>query len=189
MTHQHSVCPWWLGWLLVNPLRRLIEPPDRLLAPLVRPGMTVVEPGPGMGYFSLPLARMVGPTGRVICVDLQEKMVAGLERRARKAGLADRIVARVSSENDLGLGAFAGSADLAVAIHTVHEVPDQRHFLEQMREVLRPGGHLLVVEPANHVSAEDFAQTLATATRVGFERTDHKPRARGLAAVLQKPAA
>lgn len=186
MTHQHSVCPWWLGWLLVNPLRRLLEPPERLLAPFVSPGMTVVEPGPGMGYFSLPLARMVGPTGRVICVDLQEKMIAGLERRARKAGLDDRILARVSSENDLGLGAFAGSADLAVAIHTVHEVPDQRRFLEQMRDVLRPGGQLLVVEPRNHVPAQDFERTLVTAATAGFERTDHKPRTRGLAAVLRR---
>ena len=189
MTHTHHVCPWWLGHLLVNPLRRLLEPPERLLGPFVRPGMTIVEPGCGMGYFSLPLARMVGAKGRVICADLQEKMIAGLRRRASRAGLAGRIVDRVSSEHDLGFAPFAGSADLAVAIHVIHEVPDQRRFLEQMRDVLRPGGQFLVVEPRGHVSPEAFEKTLAAAGTAGFERTDQEPRARGLAAVLRKPGA
>jgi ubiquinone/menaquinone biosynthesis C-methylase UbiE len=175
--------------MLVNPLRRLIEPPERLLGPFVRPGMTVVEPGCGMGYFSLPLARMVGAEGKVICVDLQEKMIAGLRRRAKRAGLADRIVARVSSETDLGLNGFAGSADLAIALYVVHEVPDQRRFLEQLHEVLRPGGLLLVVEPRGHVPPADFDQTLATARAAGFEQTGEAPRARGLSAVFRKPGA
>lgn len=189
MTHKHSVCPWWLGWVLVNPLRRLIEPPERLLGPFVRPGMTVVEPGCGMGYFSLPLARMVGPTGKVIAVDLQEKMIAGLKRRARRAGLDDRIVARVSSPTDLGLGPFAGTADFAVALHVVHEVPDQRRFLEQMQAVLRPGGSFLVVEPRGHVPPAAFEETLAMARAAGFERPGLAPRARGISAVLRKPGA
>lgn len=189
MTHTHRVCPWWLGYLLVNPLRRLFESPERLLGPYVRPGMTVVEPGCGMGYFSLPLARMIGPTGKVICVDLQEKMVAGLMRRARRAGVDDRIVASVSSATDLGLAPFAGSADLAVALHMVHEVPDQRQFLNQMHDALRPGGLLLIVEPRNHVSPENFERSLATAEKVGFRRTGREVRGRGLGAVLEREQA
>lgn len=64
------VCPWWGGYFLLTPLRRLIENPEELFRPLVRPEMTVFEPGCGMGYFTLPLARMVGPEGTVIAVDL-----------------------------------------------------------------------------------------------------------------------
>jgi ubiquinone/menaquinone biosynthesis C-methylase UbiE len=188
MSEKHRVCPWWLGYLLVTPLRRLVEPPERLLGPFVRPGMTVVEPGCGMGYFTLPLARMVGPGGKVICVDLQEKMIAGLLRRARRAGLADRIVASVPSETDLGLDSFAGSADLALALHMVHEVPDERRFLEQMRDVLRPGGLLLVVEPSGHVSAAMFEQTIRDAEQARFARTDRVVRGRGRGAALRKPA-
>lgn len=188
MSERHSVCPWWLGYLLVNPLRRLIEPPERLLGPFVRPGMTVLEPGCGMGYFSLPLARLVGPEGKVVCVDLQEKMIAGLVRRARRARLADRIVALASSEHDLGLARFAASAHLAVALHMVHEVPDQRRFLEQMRDVLRPGGLLLVVEPRGHVTPKAFEQTLAGAEQVGFRRTGRPVSGRGLGAALEKLA-
>jgi len=186
MPHGHSVCPWWLGYLLVNPLRRLLEPPERLLGPHVRPGMTVVEPGCGMGYFSIPLARMVGAEGRVICVDLQEKMIAGLLRRARRAGVAGRLVTRVCSAGDLGLAPFQGSADLALAIHVVHEVPDQRRLLGQLQESLRPGGSLFIVEPRGHVSPADFERTLATAELAGLERTNAPCRGRGLGAVLRK---
>jgi ubiquinone/menaquinone biosynthesis C-methylase UbiE len=187
MAHDHHhVCPWWLGYLLVNPLRRLIEPPGRLLGPYVRPGMTVVEPGCGMGYFTLPLARMVGPSGRVIAVDLQEKMIRGLVRRARRAGLADRIVPAVSAADDLRLNPFRESADLAVALHMVHEVPDRERFLAQIQESLKPSGRLLVVEPAGHVTPEDFERTLAAAESAGFVRTREAVRARGLAATLRK---
>jgi SAM-dependent methyltransferase len=88
-------CPWWLGCLLVTPLRRLKENPARILAPYLRPGMIVLEPGPAMGFFTLELARLVGPGGRVVAVDLQEKMLAALRRRAQKAGLAEPLLRQV----------------------------------------------------------------------------------------------
>ena len=188
MAHAHDVCPWWLGYLLVSPLRRLIEPPERLLGPYVRPGMTVVEPGCGMGYFSLPIARLVGPGGRLVCVDQQQKMIAGLLRRARRAGLADRIVVSPCTPESLGLGALAGSADLAVAIHMVHEVPDAGRLLAELHAVLKPGGLLLIVEPPLHVTPPAFEETLATADAAGFERTDRWPRSRRPGAILRKPA-
>ena len=65
------VCPWWLGYLLASRIRRWIsDDPRKLLAPYVREGMTVFEPGPGMGYFTVELARLVGPVGRVVAVDV-----------------------------------------------------------------------------------------------------------------------
>lgn len=164
----HRVCPWWLGYWLVSPVRRLWESPRRLFGGLVREGMTVVEPGCGMGYFTLDLARMVGPHGRVVAVDVQEKMLAGLARRARRAGLAERVDARLVTARGLGIGDLAGRADLAVAIHMVHEVPDQAAFFADLHAALKAGGGLLVVEPPGHVSAEDFAATVAVAERAGF---------------------
>ena len=150
--------------------------------------MTVVEPGCGMGFFTLPLARLVGPTGKVVCVDLQPRMIDGLRRRARRAGLLDRIDASVCTEHDAGLAPFAGTADLAVAIHMLHEVPDASRLLQQLHAALRPGGRLLVVEPKGHVSPDDFARTLAAAGAVGFVSTTETTAGRGLSAVLQKPA-
>jgi hypothetical protein len=57
---SHHVCPWWVGSLPVNPLRRLLQNPDNILRPYAKRGMTVLEIGPTMGYFSLSLARFVG---------------------------------------------------------------------------------------------------------------------------------
>ena len=63
---SQRVCPWWLGYLLASPLRRLMQDPVKVLAPYVREGMIVLEPGPGMGFFTLELARLVGPSGRIV---------------------------------------------------------------------------------------------------------------------------
>ena len=162
------ICPFWLGYLLLNPLRKLLENPEKLLAPFVRPGMTVLEPGSAMGYFTLPLARMVGPSGRVIAVDIQPRMLAVLARRAAKAGLSERIEIRSASTEGLGVGDLDHSVDFAAALHVVHEMPGQGAFFDQIRQSLKPGGQLLVIEPKGHVSVEDFSRMAAIAVGAGF---------------------
>ncbi len=184
----HRMCPWWLGYVLVSPVRRLVEPPRALLAAHVAPGMLVVEPGCGMGYFTLELARMVGPGGRVVAIDLQPRMLAGLRRRAGRAGLAARIDARLAAPDRLGLDDLAGSADLAVALHVVHEVPDQRRFFAELTRALRPGGRLLFVEPRGHVKPADMAAELEAAADAGLVLVEGPPARGRLAAVLRRPA-
>ena len=148
--------------------------------------MTVLEPGCGMGFFTLPLARLVGPTGRVICVDLQPRMIEGLRKRARRSGLLDRIEARVCAADDLGLGHWEGRVDLAVAIHTVHETGDDDRFLGQIARALKPGGILFLMEPRGHVSREAFATTLAAAGRLGLAERERPAVRKKLSAVLTK---
>ena len=164
------VCPPWLGYLLLNPLRKLLENPDKMFGQFVREGMVVLEPGCGMGYFTLPLARMVGPEGRVVAVELQNKMLSVLSRRARRAGLIDIIELRQTVADGLGVEDLSGEVDFAVAIHLVHEIPDQGAFFTQIWKALKPEGKLLVVEPKGHVSLNSFKQTVATAKQNGFER-------------------
>lgn len=166
---SHRVCPWWLGYMLVSPLRRLWQHPVKTLQPFVGPGMVVLEPGCGMGYFTLDLARMTGPDGRVVAVDLQPKMLDGLRRRARRAGLLDRIDVRLAEPTRLGLNDLVGRVDVALALHVVHELPNAASFFAEVRELLRPDGGLLVVEPRGHVSESDFETALSVALRAGFE--------------------
>ncbi len=178
------VCPWWLGWLLASPLRKLLQDSAEVLAPHVREGMTVLEPGPGMGFFTLELARRVGPRGRVVAVDLQEEMLRGLRRRAARAGLAERIETRRAAERSLGVDDLAGRVDLVLAFAMVHELPDADRFFAEVRRALRPGGRLLLAEPAGHVSAEAFEATLQAAERAGFARGPAPAIRRSLTAVL-----
>ena len=163
------VCPPWVGYLLLNPLRRLLENPDKMLGQFVRDGMVVLEPGCGMGYFTLALARMVGPEGRVVAVELQGKMLSVLGRRASRSGLSDRIELRQTGAEGLGIEDLSGEVDFAAAIHLVHEIPDQASFFTQVWKALKPGGKLLVVEPKGHVSLDQFEQTVATAEKAGFK--------------------
>ena len=104
--NKPHVCPWWIGYLLVSPLRRFFHDPDQILEPYVLEGMTVLEIGPGMGYFSLSLARLVGKAGRILCVDVQEKMLQQLKKRAGKANLLERIVIVRASDDSLHLEGY-----------------------------------------------------------------------------------
>ena len=84
------VCPWWGGYFIDNRLRRLFHKPEEI-GLYVRSGMTAMDVGCGMGLFAIAMARLVGPDGRVIAVDLQQKMLDVLRKRAAKAGVGDRI--------------------------------------------------------------------------------------------------
>ncbi len=150
--------------------------------------MSVLEPGCGMGYFTLPIARMAGPTGTVVAVDLQPKMIDGLKRRARRAGLLDRIEAVACTDADLGLGSRTGLIDLAVAIHVLHEVHDRKRFLEQLFEALRPKGRLLVLEPKGHVPRQKLDAELELSEQVGFRRLEEQALRRSHGTLLEKPA-
>ena len=164
----HRVCPWWAGYLLASPLRRLIQDPGEILGPYVSEGMTVLEPGPGMGFFTLELARRVGSQGRVIAIDVQPKMLEVLVRRARKAGLAERIESRQPKGEHLGINDYEGKVDFTLAFAMVHEVPQPRALLADVYRALRAGGKLLVAEPVGHVKPEEFEGTLALARELGF---------------------
>ena len=150
------VCPWWLGYVLASPIRRWITDPRNLLAPYVHEGMTVLEPGPGMGFFTLELARLVGPKGRVIAVDVQEKMLRALRKKARKTGLDSRIDARRVPADSMQLGDLAGSVDFTLAHAVVHEMPSSERFFQEAAAASRSGAQMLLVEPAGHVSNADF---------------------------------
>ena len=182
----HRVCPFWVGYLLISPFRKLFESPNKILGPFVQAGMIVLEPGCGMGYFTLPLARMVGSKGRIIAMDIQPKMLAALGRRARKAGLSDRIELRLIRENGLGAKDMSGKVDFAVALHVVHEVPDPSSFFTEIRQSLKQSGKLLFVEPKGHVSQDQFAASIAVAENAGFVSETLPRKMGGRIALLNK---
>ena len=172
------VCPWWVGYILISPFRRFLQNPRKILASHVKPGTVALDVGCAMGFFSLEMARLVGLEGRVVCVDLQPKMIDVLVRRATKAGLSDRIDSRVCDSNGLGLEDLSEKVDFALAYAVVHEVPDPQAFLQQIHAALRPGGTFLLAEPKGHVSEEQFGETLDSAKKVGLEIAE-RPTAMG----------
>lgn len=180
------VCPVWVGHLLASPLRKLLDNPVKRLSPYVSSGMTVIDVGCAMGFFSLPIAEMVGPSGRVICIDLQEKMVQALYRKAKKKNLLDSIEARVCRRDSLNIDDLDNTADLVLAIAVVHEVPDAVSFMAELYGVTKEGGKLLVIEPGGHVSEEDFKVTVDAAVNSGFTVLENSGSRRKHQALFQK---
>ena len=183
----HRVCPWWLGYVLASPLRRLLEDPVAVVQPYVREGMTVLEPGPGMGFFTLEMARRVGASGRVVAVDVQPRMIAGLKRRLAKAGLLERTDARLAPSDSLGLQDLRGKVDFALAMAVVHEMPSSSRFFAEVAQAMKPGATLLLAEPSGHVKQGAFEGELQDAAAAGLELADRPTIRRSQAAVLKKP--
>jgi 2-polyprenyl-3-methyl-5-hydroxy-6-metoxy-1,4-benzoquinol methylase len=167
------VCPWWIGYVLASPLRRLIHDPVRILGDYVKPGMKVLDVGCAMGFFSLAMAKMVGSNGRVVCVDLQARMIKSLERRAARDGLLERIDPRVCSDRSLEINDLAGQVDFVLAFHVVHEVPDAARLMTEIHTSLKPGERFFIVEPKGHASADEYQATETAAKQAGFAVIDH----------------
>jgi ubiquinone/menaquinone biosynthesis C-methylase UbiE len=184
MTNE-TVCPWWLSFFLHNPLRRLIHNPETILAAYVRAGDVALDIGCGPGYFSLPLARLVGPAGSVIAVDLQPQMLDLLRRRAERAGLLSRIRLHRCAADRMGVET---PVDFALAFAMVHETPDAGALLAEVAALLKPGGRFLLAEPRAHVTAQAFEATLALARAAGLQPCA-EPRIAMSRAALLTPSA
>jgi len=180
------VCPVWVGYLLASPLRKLIQNPEKIISPHVTTGMTVVDVGCAMGFFSLPMAGMVGPNGRVVCVDVQEKMLHSLKKRAVKAGVDAVMDYRLCVNGSLGLGDLDQGVDFILAFAVVHEVPDpDRLFVETCR-ALKSGGRFLLCEPAGHVSQQQFRDTVEQARACGYRVVDTPKISKSHAVLFEK---
>ena len=182
----HRVCPWWLGYWLICPLRRRGQDPAAILAPHVNQGMTVLEPGSGMGFFTLDLANLVGASGRVIAVDIQPKMLGRLKSRAAKAGLLGRIDARLTSPGSMGITDLRSSVDFTLAFAVVHEFLDVARFFAEVAAASKPNASLLLAEPKGHVKASEFDSELQAARQAGFNLVDRPSIRRSQAALLKK---
>lgn len=170
LSGRKIVCPWWLCFTFDNPLRRLLHNPEIVLSPYIQPGYNVIDVGAGMGYFSIPLAKLVGLSGHVTAVDVQTQMLSVLSKRAKRSGVAASISTYLATPEYLGNHA---AADFILAFWVVHEVPDQEKLLRQIHALLKPNGLFLFVEPIVHVSRHYFLRTLQTAKSVGFSITEY----------------
>ena len=122
-------------------LRDMIRPPAKILEEAnLRPGTTVLDFGCGPGGFSLAAARSVGPEGRVYAVDVHPLAVRSVQRAAAKQGLDNVRTIRGSNVAQLG----AHSVDIILLYDVLHDLPEPKLTLEELRRVLKPEGSLLV---------------------------------------------
>jgi ubiquinone/menaquinone biosynthesis C-methylase UbiE len=165
-TERNRVCPVELASSLDSRIRRWIQDPRRILAPYVKEGMTVLDVGCGPGFFSVEMAKMVGPGGLVIAADLQDGMLQKLAGKIRGTSLESRIRPVQCSMDAINV---SERVDFILAFYMIHEVPDRTSLFRQLKSILNPQGEFLVVEPKLfHVSRKEFETTMQLAQSAGF---------------------
>ncbi|MFA5375558.1 MAG: class I SAM-dependent methyltransferase [Dehalococcoidia bacterium] len=180
---DRELCPWWFAYTFDNPGRRILHKPEKVLGAYVREGMTVVDIGCGMGHFSIGMAKLVGASGRVIAVDLQQKMLDRVKRRMVRGGVDDRISLRLCKVGDIGV---SEQADFVLTFWMVHEVTDAKLMFGQIHAIVKDGGRWMLAEPKLHLSLERFEKILSEAVASGFSVVARPAVTMSYAAVLDK---
>lgn len=176
--------PWWVTEAFDRTLRPLLYNPERIVRPFVGPGDRVADIGCGTGFFSVPLARLAGPSGELVLVDAEEEMLRRAVERVRRDPAAQaRVTGVLTAGDDLPLPA---EVDFALLSWMLHEVEQSRAYWQALRGSLRPAGKVLVIEPLVHVSAARYEAELAPAEDMGFTRAQVNGIFFSRAAVLTK---
>ena len=136
--------PEFLTNVIDNPLRRRLQPPDQTaIRHGIKPGLTVLEVGPGKGNYTLASADRLGDQGRLVTIDIEPKIIQRLDVRLREEEIYN-IDARVANVYDLPYD--DGEFDLVYMIAVIGEIPDQIKALDEFHRVLKPGGQLVFSE-------------------------------------------
>ena len=168
---RDHVCPWWLAFTFDNPIRKIFHNPRKILGEYVKEGMTVLDVGCGMGYFSIGMAKIVGKKGKVISADLQQEMLDFTIKRAAKKGVAENISIHRCKSDKIGVNE---KVDFILLFWMAHEVPDLDSFFKELKSIMKPGAKILIAEPKFHVSKKEVAMEIESAQKAGLEEAPVK---------------
>lgn len=140
----HLFPPENLG-LLESPDRAAWQKPDQIMDALgIAEGSTVADIGPGAGWFTVQLARRVGPNGIVYAEDIQRQMLEATRRRVGREGLRN-VQARLGTETDPNLPPRALDAILLVDVYPELDIRNRVTFLRNLSSALKPSGRIGIV--------------------------------------------
>lgn len=124
--------------------RRDWQKPEEVVRILsLSPGLHIADIGAGTGYFLSPLSKEVGPTGKVLGLDVEPAMVEHMKKRIEKEAMSN-ATARACPPDSPGLE--QGSVDRILIVNTWHHIGDREAYSRKLRETLRPGGFITVVD-------------------------------------------
>ncbi len=160
-----SACPYGLRFFIELPHPFITRERLRdVLAP--RPGDSVLEVGPGTGYYSLHVAEWLEPGGTLDVVDIQQAMLDHVTRRAQERGIENIVATRADAR---ALPYSDDTFDAAYLTVVLGEIPDQDAALRELRRVLKPGGRLVVGEAFPDFHMVTFGTLRERAEAAGFE--------------------
>lgn len=144
--HHHHRFDDAASWSKVfdDPARDEWQKPASVVSAMgLAPGMIVADVGAGTGYFEPHLSKAVGPSGKVLAIDLEPDMVRWTNERAKREGLAN-VEARLGAADDPKLE--AGTVDRVLVVDTWHHVGDRAAYAKKLATALRPGGSVFIVD-------------------------------------------
>lgn len=143
MPHRFENADQW-SKVFDEPKRDAWQKPDEVVKLAdVLPGATVADLGAGTGYFLARLSKAVGPTGKVLGLDVEPDMIRFMKERAAKENLAN-VEARVVAFDDPGLA--PGSVDRILVVDTWHHIEARDRYVPKLAAALRPGGSVIIVD-------------------------------------------
>jgi len=155
----HQAADW-----LERPEREREEQTDQMIELLdLKPGQVVADIGAGTGYISRRMAAKVGPSGKVLAVDIQPEMLELLVESARKAGFAN-VEPVLGEIEDPKLPERA--VDLIVMVDVYHEFSHPYEMTQGLVRALKPGGRLVFVE----YKAEDDSVPIKRVHKMSVEQ-------------------
>jgi ubiquinone/menaquinone biosynthesis C-methylase UbiE len=140
--HGRLFPPQDLG-LLEGPDRDAWQRPEQIMDHLgIAEGSVVADLGAGGGWFTIRLARRVGPNGRVYAQDIQPEMIGAIKRRVDREGLknVDTVLGTTADPQ------LPAPVDVVLIVDTYHEMDDPQTLLRKVRASLKPGGRVGIVE-------------------------------------------
>lgn len=163
---DRHVCPPVFFPTLDSDIRKIIHHPEKIFAPYIKAGQNVADVGCGPGFFTLGMAKIVGPNGRVTAIDIQESALIRLREKIRGSLLEEIIVTHKATTETTGLN---GKYDFVLNFWMLHEVEHQIEFLNEIRGAMKPEGLYMLVEPRFHVGAKAFQKEVEIAQNAGFK--------------------
>jgi SAM-dependent methyltransferase len=133
----------------------LLEPPDReawqkpeqvMDALYVGEGSVAADLGAGGGWFTIRLARRVGPHGTVYAEDIQRLMIEAIQRRVQREGLADVVKTVLGTGADPFPGLAAGTLDAVLIVDAFHEMAEPVVLLRNVARTLKPQGRIGIID-------------------------------------------
>jgi len=129
---------------MTSPARDAWQKPDQVVAALgLKKGETACDIGSGPGYFTLRLARAVGPSGFVYAIDVEARMLQALRERLERAHVRNVAPVLALSEDPL---LPHGACDVVLVVNTYHFFPDRGGYLKRLRQSLKPHGRVVNID-------------------------------------------
>ena len=165
-THLHPVEK---AGSLDGAFRRLIHNPGKILQKYIKPGMTVLDLGCGPGFFTIDIARLLDGSGKVIAVDVQSGMLKIVKQKEQESSFRNRIQVHQCSETSLDL---TEKLDFAFVFYTFHEMQYPDTIMDELKQLLKPGGEIYIAEQKLHVPKSKFNWITGKMENRGFKVTE-----------------